>query len=186
MKYLIVGLGNPGPEYSDTRHNIGFRVVDALAGPKAQFTSGRYADHAVARHKGRAFVLIKPATFMNLSGNAVRYWMEKENIPAERTLVITDDLALPFGKLRLREKGSGGGHNGLEHIIATLGTTEFPRLRFGIGDAFPRGGQVDHVLSTWTAEERKTLDERIGLAVEAAKEFGLMGIAHAMNNFNKR
>lgn len=187
MKYLIVGLGNPGPEYHNTRHNIGFQVADALAGLSgAVFTSDRYADVAEMRHKGRTFILAKPQTFMNLSGKAVRYWMEKENVPLDRTLVIADDLALPFGKIRLRANGSAGGHNGLTSIIEITGSQEFPRLRFGIGSDFPRGRQADYVLSPWSAEENKVLDERMEVACKAVLQFGLLGIASAMNNFNTR
>ena len=186
MKFLIVGLGNPGPEYRNTRHNIGFQVVDALAGASTSFSSSRYAEIAEVRHKGRTLVLAKPQTFMNLSGKAVRYWMEQENIPAERVLVITDDLALPFGKLRLRGSGSAGGHNGLTNIIETLGHQVFPRLRFGIGNEFGRGKQVDYVLSGWSAEEQKTLAARIEVAVEAVRDMALMGIDHAMSTFNSR
>ena len=187
MKFLIVGLGNPGPEYADTRHNIGFQVLDELArAGEVRFAPARYGDHAVLKHKGRTFVLIKPATFMNLSGKAVRYWMEEENIPIDRLLVVTDDLALPFGSIRLRAKGGAGGHNGLASIIQYLGSEEFPRLRFGIGSDFSRGRQSDYVLGAWTAEERETLNERIDLASKAIVQFGLLGLAQAMNNFNKR
>jgi PTH1 family peptidyl-tRNA hydrolase len=187
MKYLIVGLGNPGPEYADTRHNIGFQALDALAGASSvAFSPARYGDHAELRHKGRTFILIKPATFMNLSGKAVRYWMDQENIPAERVLVITDDLALPFGAIRIKPKGGAGGHNGLTSIIELIGTEEFPRLRFGIGSDFPKGRQSDYVLSPWGAEERKTLPDRIELASKAVLQFGLLGVESAMNNFNKR
>lgn len=186
MKYLVVGLGNPGPEYRDTRHNIGFQVVEALKGPSTVFASARYAEVAERRIKGRTLLLVKPQTFMNLSGKAVRYWMEHENIPADRTLVITDDIALPFGKLRLRASGSAGGHNGLTNIIGTIGHQDLPRLRFGIGGDFPRGGLVDHVLSPWTAEEIKGLPERISLAVEAVKDFALAGMEHAMNTYNSK
>jgi len=187
MKYLIVGLGNPGPEYADTRHNIGFQALDALAGVSSvSFSPARYGDHAELRHKGRTFILIKPATFMNLSGKAVRYWMDQENIPADRVLVITDDLALPFGAIRVKSKGGAGGHNGLTSIIELLGTEEFPRLRFGIGSDFPKGRQSDYVLSPWSAEERKTLLDRIELTNKAVLQFGLLGVESAMNNFNKR
>jgi PTH1 family peptidyl-tRNA hydrolase len=187
MKYLIAGLGNPGPEYADTRHNIGFQVLDHLAAAAGvRFGSDRYAERGELRHKGRTFVLIKPSTFMNLSGKAVRYWMEQENIPAERLLVITDDLALPFGAVRLRAKGGAGGHNGLASIIELIGTEEFPRLRFGIGSDFPKGRQSDYVLGAWNATERSILPERIELAAKAVLQFGLLGIASAMNNFNKR
>jgi len=187
MKYLIVGLGNPGPEYAATRHNIGFQALDALAGASSVvFSPARYGDRAELRHKGRSFILIKPATFMNLSGKAVRYWMDQENIPADRVLVITDDLALPFGAIRIKPKGGAGGHNGLSSIIELLGTEEFPRLRFGIGSDFAKGRQSDYVLSPWSAEEIKTLPDRIELVGKAVLQFGLLGVSHAMNNFNKR
>ena len=187
MKYLIVGLGNPGPEYADTRHNIGYQVLDALAGASGVVLApARYGDRAELRHKGRTFVLMKPSTFMNLSGKAVRYWMGQENIPAERVLVITDDLALPFGAIRIKPKGGAGGHNGLTSIIELLGTEEFPRLRFGIGSDFPRGRPSEYVLGPWNEQERKTLAERIELASKAILQFGLLGVENAMNNFNKR
>lgn len=187
MKFLIVGLGNPGSEYAGTRHNIGFAVLDQLAAAaEARFAPDRYGDRADLRHKGRAFVLIKPSTFMNLSGKAVRYWMEQEAVPADRLLVITDDLAIPFGAIRIRAKGGAGGHNGLTSIIETIGTEEFARIRFGIGSDFPKGRQSDYVLSPWSEEERKTLNERIELAAKAVLQFGLLGVASAMNNFNKR
>lgn len=187
MKFLVVGLGNPGPEYAGTRHNIGFQVLDRLAeAGGARFAPDRYGDRAELRHKGRAFILIKPSTFMNLSGKAVRYWMEQEGIPADRVLVITDDLAIPFGAIRIRAKGGAGGHNGLASIIALLGTEEFPRLRFGIGSDFPRGRQSEYVLAPWAPDEQKALPERIELAAKAALQFGLLGVASAMNNFNKR
>lgn len=187
MKYLIVGLGNPGPEYADTRHNIGFQALDALAGASSVvFSPARYGDKAELRHKGRTFILIKPATFMNLSGKAVRYWMEQENIPVERVLVITDDLALPFGAIRIKPKGGAGGHNGLSSIIEILGTEEFPRLRFGIGSDFGRGRQSEYVLAPWTPEECKALEARQELVAKAVLQFGLLGVSQAMNNFNKR
>ncbi|MFT3884462.1 MAG: aminoacyl-tRNA hydrolase [Flavobacteriales bacterium] len=187
MKYLIVGLGNPGPEYAGTRHNIGFQVLDALAGASGSvFSPARYGDVAELRHKGRTFILLKPATFMNLSGKAVRYWMEQEHVPADRVLVVADDLALPFGKVRLRGSGGAGGHNGLTSIIELIGTEDFPRLRFGIGSDFARGRQSEFVLGHWNAEEQKALPERIELASKAILQFGLLGIAHAMNAFNKR
>lgn len=187
MKYLVVGLGNPGPEYADTRHNIGFQVVDALARASTTvFGPARYGDRAEFRHKGRTFILIKPATFMNLSGKAVRYWCMEENIPLDRLLVITDDLALPFGTIRLREKGGAGGHNGLTSIIELLGTEDFPRLRFGVGSDFPKGRQSEYVLGAWGEEERKTLAERTELASKAVLQWGLLGMAQAMNSFNKR
>jgi peptidyl-tRNA hydrolase, PTH1 family len=187
MKYLIVGLGNPGPEYANTRHNIGFLVMDALAqAAGVTFAPDRYADRAELRHKGRTLILLKPSTFMNLSGKAMRYWMDQEKVISERMLVITDDLALPFGKIRLRASGGAGGHNGLISIIELTGTETFPRLRFGIGSAFPKGRQADYVLSPWNKEERETLEERVKLCCEAVLDFGLMGIGHAMNTFNTR
>lgn len=187
MKYLIVGLGNPGPEYVDTRHNIGFQVLDRLASAQGlRFLSDRYAERADLRHKGRTFICIKPQTFMNLSGKAVRYWMEQEGIIPERVLVITDDLALPFGRIRLRASGGAGGHNGLASIIQTIGTETFPRLRFGIGSDFTRGRQADYVLSQWNKEEAALLGDRVAVCCEAVLDFGLMGIGHAMNTFNTR
>ena len=187
MKYLIVGLGNIGPEYHETRHNIGFMVVDALARiNNAPFVSGRYGSTASFSIKGREFILLKPSTFMNLSGLAVRYWMQKENIPLENVLIVVDDLALPFGTLRLKGKGSDAGHNGLNHIAATLGTQEYARLRFGIGNDFPRGGQIDYVLGHFNDEDLKTMDERLESAGEIIKSFCLAGINITMNQFNKK
>jgi len=187
MKYLIVGLGNPGPEYVDTRHNVGFHVLDVLAAASSVvFSPARYGDRADVRHKGRHFILIKPATFMNLSGKAVRYWMDQENIPAERVLVIADDLALPFGAIRIKPSGGAGGHNGFTSIIELLSTDVFPRLRFGIGSDFARGRQSEYVLGKWNETERKTLAERSELASKAVLQFGLLGIDQAMNGFNKR
>ena len=187
MKYLIVGLGNIGPEYHETRHNIGFMVVDALARiNNAPFVSGRYGSTASFSIKGREFILLKPSTFMNLSGLAVRYWMQKENIPLENVLIVVDDLALPFGTLRLKGKGSDAGHNGLKHIAATLGTQEYARLRFGIGNDFPRGGQIDYVLGHFNDGDLKTMDERLESAGEIVKSFCLAGINITMNQFNKK
>lgn len=187
MKYLIIGLGNPGPEYANTRHNIGFLVLDALAThADVRFSAARYGDLAEVRHKGRTLILVKPATFMNLSGKAVRYWMDQERIIPERTLVVTDDLALPFGKVRLRPSGGAGGHNGLISIIETIGSETFPRLRFGIGSDFPKGRQADYVLSPWNKEELVALPDRLELCREAVLDFALMGIGHAMNTFNTR
>ena len=187
MKYLIAGLGNTGDEYSDTRHNIGFIVADALAGEgKAVFRPGRHADTTRVSLKGRTIVLIKPTTFMNLSGKAVRYWMQKEDILRENLLVIVDDLALPLGILRMRKKGSDGGHNGLISIIEHLGSNEFTRIRFGIGNDFAKGYQVDYVLGRWTDEETKTLIPRVGEAVEMIKSFILAGPDRTMNIFNKK
>lgn len=187
MKYLIIGLGNIGDEYADTRHNIGFIVADALAQSlRCSFATDRYASVAKGTLKGRTLVTIKPSTYMNLSGKAVRYWMQKEDIPAENILVIVDDLALPLGSLRLKTKGSDGGHNGLISIIETLGTTEFSRLRIGIGNDFARGYQIDYVLGRWSAEETKLLIPRIETTVELIKSFVLIGPERTMNFFNKK
>ena len=187
MKYLIVGLGNIGPEYQDTRHNIGFTILDAFAkASNVFFADNRYGATATVKLKGKTLVLLKPSTFMNLSGNALRYWMQKENIPLENVLIIVDDLALPFGTLRLKSKGSDAGHNGLKHIAATLGTTNYARLRFGIGNEFPRGGQIDFVLGHFEEEDWKTMDERLKTAGEIIKSFCLAGIDITMNQFNKK
>ena len=187
MKYLIVGLGNIGDEYCDTRHNIGFNVVDALAKDAGvSFQDKRYGFIANMSIKGRQLVLLKPSTYMNLSGNAVRYWMQQEKIPLENVLIIVDDLALPFGALRLKPKGSDAGHNGLKHIAATLGTQEYARLRFGIGNDFPRGHQIDFVLGRFTDEDMKTMSERVSVAVDMIKSFCLAGMAITMNQFNKK
>ncbi len=187
MKYLIVGLGNIGDEYRDTRHNIGFNVVDALAKDAGvSFQDKRYGFIANMSIKGRQLVLLKPSTYMNLSGNAVRYWMQQEKIPLENVLIIVDDLALPFGALRLKPKGSDAGHNGLKHIAATLGTQEYARLRFGIGNDFPRGHQIDFVLGRFTDEDMKTMSERVSVAVDMIKSFCLAGMAITMNQFNKK
>lgn len=187
MKYLIVGLGNIGAEYADTRHNIGFRVLDALAGASNTFFStGRYGDVAELRHKGRTLLLLKPSTYMNLSGKAVRYWLEAERIPRENLLIISDDIALPFGTLRLRAKGSAGGHNGLKNIAELLGTEEFARMRFGVGGDFARGHQIDYVLGEWTEAEREAMPERLKLFGEAVLSFATIGLERTMNLFNKR
>ena len=187
MKYLIVGLGNIGDEYANTRHNIGFVVADAFAfDRKAEFSSGRYASIAKASLKGRTFIILKPTTFMNLSGKAVRYWMTKEDILPENILVIVDDLALPLGTLRLRKKGSDGGHNGLISINEETGTMDYARLRIGIGDDFPKGRQVDYVLSRWTKEEEKVLLPKITTCVDIIKNFALSGIDRTMNMFNTK
>ena len=188
MKYLIVGLGNPGEKYADTRHNIGFEVLDQLIkeNEDVEFSVDRLGDIATYKFKGRTLILLKPSTFMNLSGKAVNYWMQQEKIPVDRTLIITDDLALPFGKLRMKGKGSDGGHNGLKDIIAVLNTTKFPRLRFGVGSDFARGNQVDYVLGSWTQEEYDTLNERIGVAHEFIKSFVTVGIDRTMNMWNNK
>ena len=185
QKFLFIGLGNPGAEYRNTRHNIGFLALDALAGASnAVFSPDRYADVARISLKGRKITLIKPQTFMNLSGKAVRYWMNEEGIPLENILVVTDDLALPFGTIRLRSKGSDGGHNGLKSIQELVGSTAYPRLRFGIGDAFSKGQQVDYVLGEWGEEEQKALPDRLEIAVKAMQTFALAGLATAMNQCN--
>jgi len=187
MKYLIVGLGNIGDEYADTRHNIGFIAADALAvSLKSTFSTDRYAAVAKGSIKGRMMIIIKPSTYMNLSGKAVRYWMQKEDILLENILVIVDDLALPLGALRMRTKGSDGGHNGLISIIETIGSTNFSRLRIGIGNDFSKGYQVDYVLGRWTSEEQKTLIPRIETTVDLVKSFVLIGPERTMNFFNKK
>ena len=187
MKYLIVGLGNIGPDYHETMHNSGFMVVDRLAAAAGlTWEDRRYGFVTTLNIKGQQLVLLKPSTFMNLSGNAVRYWMQKENIPLERLLVIVDDFALPTGALRLKPKGSDGGHNGLRNIADVLGTQEFARLRFGIGNQFPRGAQVDYVLSGFSDEEWEILPKRLDLAGEMVKSFCLAGITITMNQYNKK
>ena len=187
MKYLIVGLGNIGKEYDGTRHNIGFMVLDALAkASNLVFEDKRYGAITTLSVKGQQLVLLKPSTYMNLSGNAVRYWMNQENIPLERLLIVVDDLSLPFGTLRMKPSGSDGGHNGLKHIAAVLGTQAYARLRFGIGNDFPRGGQVDYVLGQFTEENLQTMEERLTVADEMIKSFCLSGIQFTMNHFNKK
>ena len=187
MKYLIVGLGNPGPKYAETRHNIGFKVLDSLANEvEASFSTDRLGDIAHVKFKGRTLVLLKPSTFMNLSGKALNYWMQQEKIPIERVLVITDDLALPFGKLRMKVKGSDGGHNGLKDVIAVLNSNVFPRLRFGVGNEFAKGKQVDYVLGEWEGEELDTIKERIDVAKEFIKSFATIGIERTMNFWNNK
>ena len=187
MNYLIVGLGNVGPDYENTRHNIGFDVVDCIAQSKdASFTVDRLAYRTEVKVKGRKLVLIKPTTFMNLSGKAVNYWLQAEHIGIENLLVITDDLALPLGSLRMKGKGSDGGHNGLKDIEAVLGTPNYARLRFGVGNAFAKGKQVDFVLGKWEAEELPVVKDRINLAAEAVQSFCSIGIDRTMNLFNKR
>lgn len=185
--FLIVGLGNIGPEYVGTRHNIGFMTVDALAEEAgAQWQSCRYGDMAVVKVKNCTLKLLKPSTFMNLSGVAVRYWMNKENLPLENLLVVVDDLALPFGTIRMRQGGSDAGHNGLKNIAAQLGTQAYARLRFGIGNEFARGAQIDFVLGQFPDEEKKLLPERLKAACEAIKAYALSGLAFAMTHFNNK
>ncbi|MDQ3192923.1 MAG: aminoacyl-tRNA hydrolase [Bacteroidota bacterium] len=187
MKYLIAGLGNIGEEYNLTRHNIGFEVLDAFAKESdASFKSDKLAFTAEVKFKGRTFILIKPTTYMNLSGKAVNYYLQKEKIPLENLLVITDDISLPLGKLRLRAKGSDGGHNGLKSINEILGTTEYARLRFGVGSDFPKGRQVDYVLGRWNKDELDILFTRIPLSVELIKSFATTGLARTMTAFNSQ
>ena len=187
MKYLIVGLGNIGAEYQGTRHNTGVRIADALAEDlKATFSTERYGDVANARIKNKQVVILKPSTYMNLSGNAVRYWMNKENIPVENILVLVDDIALPFGAIRIKGSGSDAGHNGLKNIAQMLGTEAYPRLRFGIGNDFPRGCQIDYVLGQFTLDERQRLPVRVATAVEAIRTYVLAGLQTAMCDFNNK
>ncbi|MFA9391847.1 MAG: aminoacyl-tRNA hydrolase [Prolixibacteraceae bacterium] len=188
MKYLIVGLGNIGEEYQNTRHNVGFKILDALSGASNVVfnVNKRYGAVAEYKFKGRIFLLLKPATYMNLSGNAVRYWMQKENIPLENVLIIVDDLALPLGSIRVRGKGGDAGHNGLKHIAEILGTNAYARVRFGIGNAFEQGRQVDYVLGEWSDDEEKVLQERIDTVIQIIKSFGTIGLGRTMNQFNNK
>lgn len=187
MKYLIVGLGNIGPEYRNTRHNIGFKILDAFAeASNISFSTERYGDVARMRLKNKQLVLLKPSTYMNLSGNAVRYWKDKEGIELENILVLVDDIALPFGAIRIKQRGSDAGHNGLKNIAQMLGTDAYPRLRFGLGDNYPRGCQIDFVLGEFSPEEKTELPARIEVACDAVKEFVLAGIQNAMCKFNNK
>ena len=187
MKYLIVGLGNIGSEYEHTRHNIGFDTLDAFAeASNVFFENQRYGAIATCRLKGHSLLLLKPSTFMNLSGNALRYWMQQEKIPLEQVLVVVDDLALPFGVLRLKGSGSDAGHNGLKNIQEVLGTQNYARLRFGIGNDFPKGHQVEHVLSRFPAEEQALMPARLEKAGEIIKSFCLSGLQTTMNQFNNK
>ena len=184
-KYLIVGLGNIGAEYVNTRHNIGFKIVDFVAQQHGvSFETAKLGAIAEFSVKGRKLILLKPNTYMNLSGKAVHYWMEKENIPKENVLVITDDLNLPFGTIRIKGKGSDGGHNGLKNIQLLLNTTEYPRFRFGISDQFKKGQQVDYVLGEWNDEEKAKLPERYEVAKQIIESFALAGLNNTMNSFN--
>ena len=185
MKYLIVGLGNIGDEYRNTRHNIGFKMLDAFAeASNIAFEDKRYGFVAHCRVKNAEIVLLKPSTYMNLSGNAVRYWLQQEKIPIENMLVLVDDLNLPFGSIRMRKQGSNGGHNGLGHIQQVLGTQNYARLRFGIGNEFTKGRQVNFVLGQWTDEEEKILPERLKIVCEIIPSFCLQGMDRTMNLFN--
>jgi PTH1 family peptidyl-tRNA hydrolase len=184
-KFLIVGLGNIGAEYVNTRHNIGFKVVDHFAKKEnISFQTSKLGDLAEFKIKGRTLLLLKPNTYMNLSGKAVKFWMEKENIEKENILIITDDLNLSFGTIRIKAKGSDGGHNGLKSIQSLLNTTEYPRFRFGISDEFKKGRQVDYVLGEWNEDEKVKLPERLDKSVEVILSFALAGLAHTMNEFN--
>ena len=187
MKYLIVGLGNIGNEYDGTRHNIGFRIVDALAEAQgATFQDKRYGFVCKTRVKNAELLLLKPSTYMNLSGNAVRYWMQQEKIPVENVLIIVDDLSLPVGAIRMKQNGSDAGHNGLKHIAQMLSTQNYNRLKFGIGNDFPRGGQVDFVLGKFSSEDNKVINEKVAVACDAIKAFALSGIQFAMCHYNNK
>lgn len=184
-KFLIVGLGNIGAEYANTRHNIGFKILDHFAKKESiSFQTAKLGDIAEFKIKGRTILLLKPNTYMNLSGKAVKYWMEKENIQKENILVITDDLNLSFGTIRIKTKGSDGGHNGLKSIQSLLNTSEYPRFRFGISDQFKKGQQVDYVLGEWNEEEKAKLPERLEKSAEIIQSFALAGLNNTMNEFN--
>lgn len=184
-KFLIVGLGNIGEKYHNTRHNIGFKIVDELAKDKeVSFETEKLGSVASFRFKGKTIILLKPSTFMNLSGKAVKYWMQKEKISIENVLIITDDLNIDFGTIRVKAKGSDGGHNGLKDIQEKLGTTTYPRFRFGVGNNYSKGRQVDYVLGDWTAEEESQFIERLPKATEVVLSFATQGLANTMNNFN--
>ncbi len=187
MKYLLFGLGNIGVEYNNTRHNIGFDVLDYLAAMhKVSFTTERLAQRAMFRYKSRVFVLLKPTTFMNLSGKAVKYWMDTEKVKIENIAVVTDDLSLDTGVLRMRTKGSGGTHNGLNNIIEVLGRSDFTRLRFGIGNNFSRGRQIDFVLGNWKMAELPIIEDKIPVAAEMLTSFGCIGATRTMNMYNNK
>jgi PTH1 family peptidyl-tRNA hydrolase len=187
VKFLIVGLGNIGPEYKNTRHNIGFQILDALAeASNIHFSDKRYGFVAEYKYKARTFILLKPTTYMNLSGRAVNYWLNKEKIPVANMLVLVDDIALPFGTLRVRAKGGAGGHNGLDNINQVLGRNDYARLRFGIGDDFHKGFQADYVLSDWDTKEEKELPFKIDSCIEIIQSFGTIGVERTMNFFNKK
>ena len=184
-KYLIAGLGNIGAEYVNTRHNIGFKVLERLAQQEGlDFATAKLGAVAEYKLKGRTLILLKPNTYMNLSGKAIKYWLEKENIPLENLLAVTDDLNLPFGTIRIKGKGSDGGHNGLKSIQQTLNTADYARFRFGISDDFKKGQQVNYVLGEWDEEEKVKLPERLDMAVEAIESFALAGLGNTMSSFN--
>ena len=187
MKYLIVGLGNPGAEYIETRHNIGFKIADELVcSLKGSYKQDKLADIAYLKYKSRNIIVIKPSTFMNLSGKAVNYWMVKEKINIENVLILTDDLSLPFGKIRLKGKGSDGGHNGLKSIQETINTSKYSRLRFGIGNNFMKGQQVSYVLGKWHEEQSNKLEERILISADCIKSFCTIGLDRSMSNWNNK
>jgi PTH1 family peptidyl-tRNA hydrolase len=184
-KFLIVGLGNIGAEYEDTRHNIGFKVLDFLAEQESfTFESAKLGAVGTFKHKGRSLICLKPSTYMNLSGKAVKYWMDKESIPMENLLVITDDINLPFGTLRLKGKGSDGGHNGLKDIQNVLQTTTYNRFRFGVGSDFGKGQQVDYVLGKWDNDQQKSMPERLEKSADLVRSFVFAGAKNTMNQFN--
>ena len=187
MEYLVVGLGNIGEEYSSTRHNMGFMVLDAWAqASNVLFKTDRYGSVAEVSYKGRWFVLLKPSTYMNLSGNAVRYWMQKLHLPLENLIVISDDLALPFGTVRMRPSGSSGGHNGLEDITQKLESDQWTRIRIGIGNEFSRGHQIDYVLGDLSADEKAQIPQLAGKIIQGIKDISTIGVQRAMNTLNTR
>ena len=187
MKYLVVGLGNIGNDYANTRHNIGFMMLDRLAAEEnLVFEDKRYGFVTEYKYKGRIFKLLKPSTYMNLSGRAVNYWLQKEKIEVENMLVLVDDLALPFGTLRLKGKGGDGGHNGLKNIIDILGTQQYTRLRFGVGNDFSEGRQINYVLGEWTEEEEKALPDRLKITTDIIRSYGTIGLERTMTLFNNK
>jgi PTH1 family peptidyl-tRNA hydrolase len=184
-KFLIVGLGNIGEAYANTRHNIGFKIVDEVAEEyHLSFETDKLGDVASFRFKGRTFILLKPSTYMNLSGKAVKYWMDKENITIDNILIVTDDLNIDFGTIRIKAKGSDGGHNGLKDIQEKLGTNKYPRFRFGVGANYSKGRQVDYVLGKWSKDETSLLMERLLTSSKVITSFGTAGLANTMNTFN--
>ncbi|RIV73144.1 aminoacyl-tRNA hydrolase [Flagellimonas aequoris] len=184
-KFLIVGLGNIGSDYNETRHNIGFKVLDFLAEQEAfTFESAKLGSVGTFKHKGKSVLCLKPSTYMNLSGKAVKYWMDQENIPMDNLLIITDDINLPFGTIRLKTKGSDGGHNGLKDVQNMLQTTHYNRFRFGVGADFGKGRQVDYVLGKWNAEENKAMTDRLIVAADLVRSFVFAGVKNTMNQFN--
>jgi len=186
MKYLVFGLGNPGEKYKNTRHNIGFRILNQFAfNHESEFSTERHADVAKLRLKGKQILLVKPNTFMNLSGKAVNYWMQKEKVGMDNILIVVDDIALPFNSIRMKPKGSDGGHNGLKDIIETLSSSKFPRLRFGVGSDFYKGSQSNYVLDCFTDEEEEMIDENISISVKMIYSFIVSGINQTMNDFNR-